>query len=261
MNKMNHEILSKLSKVNEIWNHYIWEYKFCSNKIKFNDDVKTNYFGDLLGYFSDTFEVIYSDKKSASFSDNFSYTISFLQAIYIQQDFVQEMLEIFKIGVDKGQLKQDPQYSINRELRNELVGHPIRKYKDKLVSSTLFSYKAKIDEIEYLRYHKDNDFKFESKAYNISDIQQRHDDFLNKYFDMIINRLKIILFEYFEELSKLQKVINNKDFNTILKLADLYFESIFESNYVYDKVSLLKIIVAKKKIYATKPSLMDLSGT
>lgn len=131
MNKMNHEILSKLSKVNEIWNHYIWEYKFCSNKIKFNDDVKTNYFGDLLGYFSDTFEVIYSDKKSASFSDNFSYTISFLQAIYIQQDFVQEMLEIFKIGVDKGQLKQDPKYSINRELRNELVGHPIRKYKDK----------------------------------------------------------------------------------------------------------------------------------
>lgn len=244
---MNPEIIDKLDRITEIWNHYIWEYKFCSTKIKFNDDVKTNYFGDLLGYFKDTFEIVYSEQRPTSFSDKFSYTISFLQAIYIQQDFVQEMLEIFKTGIDKGQLKKDPNYFINRELRNELVGHPIRKYEDKLISSTLFSYRAKDDEIEYLRYHKDNNFKFESKSFNIADIQKRHNDFLNKYFDAIINRLKVILDEYVVELNKLENIINNNDFNTILKLVELYFESIFKSDFIYDKSSLLKIYNRKEE--------------
>lgn len=244
---MNPKILEKLDRITDIWNHYIWEYKFCSSKIKFNDDVKTNYFGDLLSYFKDTFEIVYSENQPRSFSDKFSYTISFLQAIYIQQDFVQEMLEIFKTGVDKGQLKQDPTYSINRELRNELVGHPIRKYEDKLISSTLFSYRAKEDEIEYLRYHKDNNFKFESKSFSIKEIQKRHEEFLDKYFDIMIARLKVILDEYLAELNKLENVINKNDFNTILKLVELYFESIFESDFVYDKLSLLKIYSRKEE--------------
>jgi hypothetical protein len=244
---MNPKILEKLDRITDIWNHYIWEYKFCSSKIKFNDDVKTNYFGDLLNYFKDTFEIVYSENQPRSFSDKFSYTISFLQAIYIQQDFVQEMLEIFKTGVDKGQLKQDPTYSINRELRNELVGHPIRKYEDKLISSTLFSYRAKEDEIEYLRYHKDNNFKFESKSFSIKEIQKRHEEFLDKYFDIMIARLKVILDEYLAELNKLENVINKNDFNTILKLVELYFESIFESDFVYDKLSLLKIYSRKEE--------------
>jgi len=157
------------------------------------------------------------------------------------------MLEIFKTGIDKGQLKKDSNYLINRELRNELVGHPIRKYEDKLVSSTLFSYRAKDNEIEYLRYHKDNNFKFESKSFNIADILKRHNDFLNKYFDAIINRLRVILDEYVVELNKLENVINNNDFNTILKLVELYFESIFNLDSIYDKSSLLKIYNRKEE--------------
>jgi hypothetical protein len=122
------EILDrKRSKISDIWNNYIWEYKFCNSKIKFTNDVKSNYFGDILNYFSDTFEIIYADKKTESFSENIENSISFLQAIYIQQDFIEELLHIFKCNVNKGILKQDPNYSINRELRNELVGHPIKK--------------------------------------------------------------------------------------------------------------------------------------
>ena len=111
---MNHKILGKLDRITDIWNHYIWVYQFCSSKVKFNDDVKTNYFGDLLGYFKDTFEIVYSEKRPTSFSDKFSYTMSFLQAIYIQQDFVQEMLEIFKTGIDKKQLMKVTTYSTNK---------------------------------------------------------------------------------------------------------------------------------------------------
>lgn len=231
----------KLDRIADIWNYFIWDYKFCSNKIKFNEDVKTNYFGDILGYFKDTLDIVFTSNKYTNYTDKFSFTISFLQAVYIQQDFVQEMLEIFKTGIDKGALKKDPTYYINRDLRNELVGHPIRKFEDKLISSTLFSYQEKKDEIQYLRYHKDNNFKFESKTYKIAEIQERHREFLEKYFDEILLKLKSILEEYLSELDKLENVIDKHDFKTVLKLVELYFEAIFKSDFVYDKDSLSKI--------------------
>jgi uncharacterized CHY-type Zn-finger protein len=150
-------------------------------------------------------------------------------------------LEIFRTDIDKGKLKKDPKYYINRDLRNELVGHPIRKYKGKLVSSTLFSCQANENEIQYLRYHTDNNFKFESKTFDIGEIQERHREFLEKYFDIILAKLKTILDDYLTELDKLEKVIGKHDFKTVLKLVELYFESIFKSDFIYDKVSLVKI--------------------
>ena len=183
---MKSSVEEKLDKIADIWNHYIWDYKFCSSRIKFNEDIKTNYFGDILGYFQDTSEIVFQNKEVKNNTDKFSNSISLLQAIYIQQDFIEEMLGIFKTGIDKGQLKRDPLYQINRELRNELIGHPIRKFKDKLISSTLFSYKCKENEIEYLRYHQANNFKFETKSYLISEIQNRHLEFLEKYLDLML---------------------------------------------------------------------------
>ncbi len=136
--QMKTTIEDKLDRIADIWNYFIWEYKFCSSKIKFNDDVKTNYFGDILGYFKDTLDIVFANNsKHSSYTDKFSYAISFLQAIYIQQDFTQELLGIFKTGIEKGNLKYDESYSINRDIRNELIGHPIRKTEiptEKLIS-------------------------------------------------------------------------------------------------------------------------------
>ncbi|MBS3999437.1 MAG: hypothetical protein KGZ71_03025 [Desulfobulbaceae bacterium] len=175
------------------------------------------------------------------------------------------MLEIFKTGTDKGKLKQDETYYLNRDLRNELIGHPIRKAeipigefdnkecdfcgkpltkpKNKLalLSSTIFSYQEKEDEIQYLLYHRNNNFKFENRTFKILDIQKRHSEFLIKYFDEILSKLKTILNEYLSELDKLEKVIEKRDFKTVLKLVELYFEAIFKSDFVYDKDSLLEI--------------------
>lgn len=157
---MENNTIEKLDKIADIWNNFILEYKFCNNKIKFNDEIKTNYFGDILGYFYDTFSLIYNIPKSSD-SSKFSFYISFLQAIYVQQDFVEELLYIFNCNKNKSDLKNDINYSKNREIRNELVGHPIRKINGKFISSTLFSYHSKDDEIEYLRYHIDNNYSFE----------------------------------------------------------------------------------------------------
>ena len=243
---MKTDIEFKLAKISDIWNYFIWDYRYCSSKIKFDDDVKTNYFGDILGYFQDTLSIIFQTQElPTDYSEKFSRTISFLQAIYIQQDFVEEMLGIFKTGIDKGKLKKDPLYSINRDLRNELIGHPIRKLEGKLISSTLFSYQARPNKIQYLRYHTDNNFKFESKTYAIKDIQERHKTFLDKYFDVILTKLKSILDEYLKELQKLENVIEKHDFSTVLRLVELYFEAIFESGFVYDTKSLLNIYERK----------------
>ena len=244
---MKSEIENKLDKIAKIWNNFIWEYEFCSRKIKFTADVKTNYFGEILGYFQDTFDIVLNEGKYSNYSDKFSFTISFLQAIYIQQDFTQEMLEIFRTGIEKGNLKQNPNYSINRDIRNELIGHPIRKLGGELISSTLLSYQAKEDEIQYLRYHKDNNFKFESKTFKISEIQNRHNDFLEKYFEIILKKLSTILDEYLLEIDKVEKVIKERDFITVLKIVELYFEAIFKSNYAYDKSSLIKIYNRKEE--------------
>lgn len=245
---MKPDIEFKLDKISDIWNYFIWDYRYCSSKIKFDDDVKTNYFGDILGHFQDTLDIVFkTEKLPTEHSEKFSHTIGFLQAIYIQQNFIEEMLGIFKTGIDKGKLKNDPSYSINRDLRNELIGHPIRKRNGELISSTLFSYQARSNEIQYLRYHQENNFKFEYKTRSIADIRERHKTFLNKYFDKILLKLKSILDEYLKEIQNIETVIEKHDFLTVLNLVELYFEAIFESDFVYDKNSLLKIYELKDK--------------
>lgn len=268
---MKSEVEKKLLRIADVWNHFIWEYKFCSRKIKFSEDVKSNYFGDILGYFQDTFDIIFAERNTKSYVDRFSYHMSLLQAIYIQQDFIQELLIIFKCGVDKGELKKDDNYSINREIRNELVGHPIRKTeipnaegetikcdscgtvvskpknKSVLLSSTLFSYDSDNNTIQYLRYHKDNNYQFETRTFKIADIISRHKQFLNCYFDTIIDKLIGILRKYEKELTKLSDLVDNQNFETIIKFVGITYESIFNSDYIYDKDSLIKVYNRKSE--------------
>lgn len=253
---MKEEVTYKLDRIADIWNHFIWEYDFCKRKIKFTPEVRTNYFGDILGYFQDTFEIIFNDRKSNSHSDRFSNQISLLQSIYVQQDFIEELLIIFKCGIEKGDLKKDLNYSINRDVRNELVGHPIRKYKGEFVSSCLFGYNGGQDKVVYLRYHKDNNYKFESMEFPIPEIIERHRDFLNKYFDVILDKLKVILMDFSKEIENIESLIDKKSFDEILAISKVFYESIFEYDFIYDKESL-KRVYAKKDEHRRYQNLID----
>ncbi|MFD0988602.1 hypothetical protein ACFQ1R_00710 [Mariniflexile jejuense] len=253
---MKKEVVFKLERIASIWNHFIWEYDFCKRKIKFTPDVRTNYFGDILGYFQDTFDIIFDNRESISYSDRFSNQISLLQSIYVQQDFIEELLIIFKCKIEKGDLKKDSNYNINREIRNELVGHPIRKYRGEFISSCLFGYNERNDKIVYLRYHKDNNYEFESMEFPISEIIERHKNFLNKFFDIILNKLKQILLSFIKQIEKLEELISKQSFNEILNIASVYYETIFKNNYIYDKESLL-IIYARKDEHRRYQNLID----
>ncbi|NEV95043.1 hypothetical protein G3567_12940 [Psychroflexus sp. YR1-1] len=238
---MKEEVIYKLDRIADIWNSFIWEYEFCKKRIKFTPEVQTNYFGDILGYFQDTFDIIFDNRNSKSYAERFSNQISLLQSIYVQQDFIEELLIIFKCGINKGDLKKDSNYLINREIRNELVGHPIRKHNGKFISSCLFGYNGGSDKIVYLRYHKDNDYKFESMEYPVTEIIERHKEFLNRYFDKILIKLKKILTDFTKEIEKIESLIDKKSLEEILKISEVFYESIFEYDFIYDKESLLKI--------------------
>ncbi|MCI1189027.1 hypothetical protein MON38_16510 [Hymenobacter sp. DH14] len=253
---MKNSLDRKLERISNIWNSYIWEYKFCNSRIKFTSDVKSNYFGDITGYFSDTFGLIYYDSKpeessESKFTQSIGSAISFLQAIYVQQDFVEELLHIFKCDIDKGDLKQDRNYYLNRNIRNELVGHPIRKQvvdgESRLLSSVIFSNSNSDSTIAYLRYHSDDNYKFKEITHSRKEIIERHSNFLNLYFDKIINKLKHILRDFRKKIVQVEVAAEKGTFASIVKFVEDSFENIVKTNYLYDRPGLMRAFELKDK--------------
>ncbi|QSW89587.1 hypothetical protein J0383_01925 [Flavobacterium endoglycinae] len=234
-------VKEKLQIIEDVWNEFIWDNKFCRNQINFSPDAESNYFGDILGYFQDTFDIIYEKKNSAVHAENFASHISFLQAIYVQQDFIEEMLILFKTGKVKGDLKEDPNYALNREIRNELVGHPFRKIGDRVLSTTVFGYERSPDTIAYLRYHSDNDFKCEIIKVKIENILERHTAFLEFYFDLIIKNLKLTAGRYRDELEEVKKKIEEVSFQSLIKILLQKMKPFLENTTLYDEKSILEI--------------------
>ncbi|HUH73582.1 MAG TPA: hypothetical protein VLZ75_04160 [Chitinophagales bacterium] len=241
----------KLGIITEIWNEYIMQYRFCNSQIKFTPDVQTNYFGDIIKYFSDTNNIIYNKKNALTIHENIENSISFLQAIYIQQDFVIELLHIFKCNIENNPLKNNINYFLNREIRNELVGHPIRKIDlngtRQLKSSTIFSNSTNSEQISYLRYHIDNNYSFEEVTYFKKDIIKRHDLFIEFYFDLIINKLKDVISSFKIKILDFEITLQYATFKNIITVVSHSFEYIFTINFIYNPEILLKIYYLKNK--------------
>lgn len=227
----------KLDKITEIWNHYFWNYRFLQKKINFNEEVKTNYYGDILSYFNDTFDLIYTNKNDQFQNNIFHYT-GLLQIIYVHQDLMDELLHIFKL---QGAPIADK--NPNREIRNELIGHPIRRHKkgNELISSVLFSNSTSNKHLEYIIYSKSNNFKAKVIAYDIQAIVNNHKEFLNKYFDIILNKICIHLNNYEKRLAEFENSLkNNITFEKVLHQTDISFEYILKFNHLYTKEYLLE---------------------
>lgn len=248
---MKNKIIEKLRLIDHIWRAYILSYKAFNSQIKFTEDVQSNYLADIIFYFEDTLDVIFQIYESENAHASFLEKIGLLQSIYIQQDFVEELLYVLRCKVEKGDLKKDLNYTINRDIRNEFVGHPIRKEiyrkdedsqnKNTLLSSTIYSAQQEPYEITYVRYHRDNDYKFEIISPKISDIVNRHVLFLNQYFDVIIDRLKNILLLYQAKIINIQNMIDKKDFHTTLKLVALHYEKFLKSDFCYEEQQITNV--------------------
>ncbi len=269
--KMFEEAYKKSDKISAIWINYILNHKFCRNRINFKEEQTENYFRVIHRNFLDTFGVLNSSFRSDDFTDVFEHTISFLQAIYLQQDFIEEYHYIFGTGIDKGKLKSDKNYSINREIRNEIIGHPIRKTivtKDEreveyckscgqnlpslkrrqvILSSALFSNKTNSNQIYYLKYHRDNNYKFKEEKHRIDEVKERHNKFLINNLNIIIAKLKSILSLYSEELIKIQEIQCKIPLVSLLNIIEQKFENITIHDYLYKREHLIKLLKKKKE--------------
>jgi hypothetical protein len=240
---MTKELDDKLQIISDVWRNFIMEYPKCRNGINFTKQSQSNYFLDILGYFQDTLDLIFKQEKHTGFASH----ISLLQAVYIQQDFIEEMLIIFKTGLTKKDLKGNENYSINREVRNELVGHPIRKIEGKIKSSSLYGYTSSSKSICYLRYREDNNFKFESVEIEINDILKRHYNLIVEYFNLIIEKLKLLLENFKSPLNHIKESSTKINFESLVKLIGNDYPDFLKNTQLYDEKSILHIYTKRRE--------------
>lgn len=233
------ELKEKMGRIRDLWNNYILEYDSLAKKVNNPKNTEFKYVGTILGNFIDTFDIIYGSPEVRGFGDEYSYNMSLMQSIYIQQDFIEELLHIFRCKTVKGDLQQDENYRKNRDIRNELMGHPIRKIEGELISTTLLAYNGSSGCITYSRYHKDNNFQFEKIEHRIKDIIERHTDFLHKYFDKILTYIRRHFKSFMKCLKQVETGMDNMSFNKLIEFTSTHFETIHNNTYGYKKDSLL----------------------
>jgi len=256
---MIYEIEQKLNKITYAWNSLIIPYQFCRKEIKYEEQELTNYIVGISGYLHDTFEIILETRKCNGFVEMFSNHISFLQAIFIQQELVLELLGLFNLDNKRKSFENVENYSLNRNLRNELIGHPISRDKDKnkeLTSVTMISYEQKYDAVDYLRYHRKKCFNGEIITASISEIRNRHLEFLNDNFDKIINKTNEILQQHVEVLDVLLANLSTYDFQKLLIELSNYFEPIYSYTNPFE-LEIITEIYSKKSEHLRYSNMID----
>jgi hypothetical protein len=234
-NKMT-EVEYNLDKITNFWNDYVWNYKFIQGKVLWNEEVKTNYYGDILKYFLDTFELLKTNDSNNDFNQYIFHSVGLMQIIYVHQDLTDELLKIFK---ESQSTKADK--NPNREIRNELIGHPISRNLDKSFKSSIFwSNNLSSSNIEYIKYDKNNNFEGKTQSYSTSEILKRHNEYLVKYLEKIVRKNKKVLNQYLKKVKQLGEMIESKiEFGKLVDFTYSTFETIMNNSYVY-KVEYLK---------------------
>jgi hypothetical protein len=176
------KINNKLLRINRYWNDYYFSKSFFKKNIYSTDDDNTNYYKDLNNYFHDTLNLIKPLEGNNSTEQYISYFTVLLQTIYIQQDLIDELLYIFKLDRSSEEDKNP-----NRTIRNELIGDPISKHRNKLQYTILWDVNNFDNKtINYHKYSKKNKFILEKQSFKIKKIINDHINFMDNYLNVII---------------------------------------------------------------------------
>lgn len=230
------KVKDALERITDTWNNFFWDNKFCQKQIRFTAEIRTNYYGDILSYFNDTLSFFENLTFDPDFQKSIFQAIGTLQTIYIHQDLIDEMLYIFKIAKST---KHDK--SPNRQIRNELVGHPIRRLEGEFISSVFFGREFKNGRIHYILYSKENNFRGEQVFHNIEALVQKHQEYLEKFTEIIWKRIEKVLRQLQKKLHIIKTLLErNIEFNKLLKLLDHYYNTIFKQNYLFEPEILIE---------------------
>ena len=232
------EIRNKLEQIRFVWNNYIIRLDFFRKQC--NLEPNSNHFGQVLDHFADSLHIVENYHVPLTHLERYAFNITFLQTIYVQQDLIEEMHRIFKSRINKKHLKSDSNYSINRDIRNELVGHPIRREKGngRLISSVTLKYQVQPNSISYIKFEKNKNYQFEEFQFSTFEIKKRHCDFLNSNLNVIQKQIQKILNRYLVTLNEIQKNIESNNFTAVIKLVRCFYESFefYDNLYSFNKI-------------------------
>lgn len=237
----------KLELINDIRNSFAYfdktanQYIFCN----FN-------FSDVYEYFRKTFELLdIETEKEISFKDSFFRFFGLLQIIYVQQDLIDAVSNIFGVNIENGTKRK-----INRELRNQLVGHPLSNERNSIkrnrkqtksennknkIKSTIILKDLTSKSFNYISYEPENgEEQYIDRAANIDSILIRHIEFLNESLDSILKKCFVELERQISKHEKYVKIYFNKNVPEITKYVSWFDQYLnytsFELETIYNCV-------------------------
>ncbi len=249
--KDRHKLIVKAKLKLELINDMRQSFEYYDDKAKSYIYCNFN-FSDVYVYFIKTIELIdiETDKK-IPFNDSFFRFFGLLQVIYVQQDLTDSISKVFGVN-----LENNSNRTINRVLRDELVGHPLsdernskernkKEYKKNTnkIKSTIILKDITPKTFHYISYEPENE-KYLDKIANIDEILARHITFLNNNFDTILEKC-------FEDLQrqilKYEKYISNYYNEKIPEITKYkcWFKQFF--NYTPFELEIFSYCVLKKQ--------------
>lgn len=220
--------------------------------------MKYHIFYDILDNLMETWSCVgYMEKNIGEKCNKESYLINmhgFMQCIYVHQDILEELLEIFQIGKeDIEKLRKQ-----NRTIRNELTGHPISITKsevennNKIKSTAVWCWGSKIGKIKYL-FRPEGDFgRQEKRVYDLKVIIDEHIVYVNKCLDLVLDRMQKILQNYTDK--KIKNIINlieKKEYKKVIELTVGEKTGLLKSiNITYGYYTFANLCVALKEYNA-----------
>lgn len=237
---MYNTIIKKLELITEAWNNFFLESKFCQGYINYTEEVQTNYYGDIFYMFTDTLKSLDEIEGDSKHEMVIMKTVGVMQVLFVQQDLIDELLYIFKL---KQSSKEDKEP--NRTIRNELIGHPIRRdTKDKtLVSSVIFGRALSHEVIHYVIYSPAKSKYGQDKSYNLKDILENHESYLNKYLNQIIDKINKVLISLKKKVAQVKNMLDKQiQVDKIVIFVEHNFNNFTDSHYLHTSEILAEAI-------------------
>lgn len=206
-------ILEKIHLINDIYLNSFHDEPHLFNALRKEDGskrIENHIFYDILDTMSNTWccidEIRQKIGSKISKGEYITIISGCFQILYVQQDLLDELLWICKITNEQTSILRQ---SI-RDIRNELIGHPINtqvleKEGKKLISTAVWCWSDAesvngLQKIEYLYRCEGNGSKQNHKVFRLINVLDQHEQYVELCVDLVLNTFK----------EHLERHINNK---------------------------------------------------
>lgn len=251
------ELNEDLETIIDFWDSFGYENFLILDKLNCGSNYADNFIQDIFDLLGSTFPILEQKIRTSNKALYISDVTGLLQIFYVHQDLLIELEKIFGVN-----LNHDLKKSI-RNLRNELVGHPVnwrqvekenrrsenfekRRGDEILESSVFWNDEYSSQRISYVIYHKENSYLRKKKEYEIKHLKEAHISFLRDSFQRIINKINEIKESYIAHLESFQKWMDaKKDISDKIDIVFSKLSFLFEHDKLFTFENL-KIIYTVK---------------